>query len=46
MKIDPKKLGTQFAKIVKESVIGTESLLVVKLNKIFKIRNAQKNEVS
>lgn len=41
LKIDPKMLGTEFTKIVKENVIGTESKLVIKLNKIFKICNGK-----
>ncbi len=46
LKIDPKMLGTQFKKIVQENVIGTESKLIIKLNKIFKICNGQPDEVS
>lgn len=39
LKIDPKALGTEFSKIVKEDILGSESKLVVKLNKIFQICN-------
>ena len=40
LKIDPSLLGTEFAKIVKENVIGSNSKLTVKLNKIFTIASA------
>lgn len=39
MKIDPNALGTQFCKITQENVLGSNSELTVKLNKIFRICN-------
>lgn len=45
-KIDPNLLGTEFTKIVKENIIGSNSKLTVKLNKLFRVCNAQPDEIS
>lgn len=39
MKIDPKKLGTQFSKVILEKVLGSESKIKVVLNKRFQFCN-------
>ena len=41
MKINPKALGTEFSKIIEEKILGSESKLVIKLNKRFQICNGR-----
>jgi len=37
MKIDPHLLGTEFNKISKEQLLGTESILTIKVSHLFEI---------
>lgn len=45
-KIDPQALGTEFNKIIKENILGTESKLTIKVNRLFKICNGAADELS